>query len=86
MNMQLATKAVSNVVAKAERINRETTLYCTECCTSFNLSNGEWVAEGFKGRKVAEVIQDRMIVCTCGVTLGVYVSDIIIPGQVVPIH
>jgi hypothetical protein len=44
------------------------------------------VAEGFKGRKVADVIQDRLIVCTCGTVLGVYAQDMILPGQVVPAH
>jgi len=79
-------KVAADMVAKASKINQSTTLYCTECCTRFTLKNGEWVAENWNGKKVADVIQNRMIVCTCGVTLGVYASETIIPGQVVPIH
>jgi len=86
MNKERATNLASRVVARAEEINRETTLYCTECCTSFVLQEGQWVASGFKGSKVAEVIQNRLIVCTCGTVLGVYAQDVILPGQVVPAH
>jgi len=73
---------VADELKRVDNINRRQTLYCTECCTGFVLRNGDWVS----GNKTAEVIQDRLIVCTCGTALGVYAQAPIATGQVVPIH
>lgn len=73
---------VADELRRVDNINRRQTLYCTECCTHFRLSGENWVSGG----KVADVIQDRLIVCTCGTALGVYAQAPIATGQVVPIH
>lgn len=77
-------KAVVKIEREVNNRNKQAVLYCTECCTKFKLKpNGQWETYG---GKVAEVIQDRLIVCTCGVALGVYAQSFVLPGEVVPIH
>jgi hypothetical protein len=79
---KLTQEYLDKVAADVQKKNKNIVLYCTECCTSFILQyNGNWQSD----HKVASVIQDRLIVCTCGTTLGVYASAVIMPGQVIAV-
>jgi hypothetical protein len=63
--------------------NRRKELFCVECCTRFSLDgDGQWRS----GHKEAEVVAGRLIVCTCGTTIGVIVSDVTVPGEVVGVR
>lgn len=75
-----------------ETQNAKTSLYCTECCNTFvPVSDGIW--EDKYGRtdrdgnvKRAELVNDNVIQCSCGQTIGFVATDIVLPGEVVPVN
>lgn len=75
-----------NVTQVVDGRNKNTTLYCIDCCTSFNLrKNGEWTTTD--ADKTANVVADRFIICSCGTALGVIIGkEIPLPGEVVPVR
>lgn len=67
----------------ARKRNQNKVLFCTECCTGFELqSDGTWKS----GHKEAELVAGRMLFCTCGTVVGVISKEISAIGEVVAVH
>ena len=70
----------------AQARNKEKELYCTECCASFRLAKENWV-EVSNPNKVAQMVANRLLYCTCGTIIGVAISDTPpVIGEIVAVH
>lgn len=66
----------------ADKRNEAKTLYCTECCTYFSMNKeGKWTTRG--ATKVAELINNSFLQCTCGTNIGVLLHQSALKGEIV---
>jgi len=68
--------------AKADKANKAKVLYCIECCTTFLLDeSGKWSTR--TGDKVAELIGNDFLQCTCGANLATLLRKSAVKGEFV---
>ncbi|MFC1609221.1 hypothetical protein ACFL2R_02260 [Patescibacteria group bacterium] len=71
---------MDNSNLSAEQRNFRKNLYCTECCTDFELQrNGAWKS----GSKVATKDNNNSLNCTCGTLIGITAKNSIEVGETV---
>ncbi len=70
---------------EAQERNKKKELTCIECCMGYTLnSDGQWTARG--GEKVAQLVADRILYCTCQTVIGVVATQPLpVEGEVVAI-